>query len=73
MWVPSDGQATEMQANAGHPVWWSAERGAEASAGNGGGGGGQSSLGSSEEVQGGFSAVDKDVLRIVKGLGEDLP
>lgn len=36
-------------------------------------GGGQSSLRSSEEVRGGFSAVDKDVLRIVKGLGEDLP
>lgn len=71
--MPSDGQVMEMQANMGQPVWWSRERGAEASVGNGGGGGGQSSLGSSEEVLGGFSAVDKDVLRIVKGLGEDLP
>ena len=42
-------------------------------AAGGGERGGQCSLGSREEVGGGFSAVDKDVLRTVKGLGEDLP
>ena len=79
MWVPSDGQVMEMQVNMGCAVWW---RGAtllgeqvlrllRALAG-GGERGGQCSLGSREEVRGGFSAVDKDVLRTVKGLGEDL-
>lgn len=74
MRAPSDGQVMGMQVNTDLPVWWRGTtllgeqelrplRGA----------GGRCSPGSGEEVQGGFSAADKDVLRIVKGIGEDLP
>lgn len=80
MWVPSDGQVMEMQVNMGRAVWWRGatllgEQVLRLLRGLAGGGerGGQCSLGSREEVGGGFSAVDKDVLRTVKGLGEDLP
>lgn len=74
LWAPSDGQVMEMQVNMDLLVWWRGttllgEQVLRPLRGTGG----WCSPGSSEEVQGGFSAADKDMLRIVKGIGEDLP